>query len=379
MKDTVIIAGNFVMPDKDAAAHRVLGLAKALNYVGYKVVFQGKNYEKESKTCHTYNIDNFTWKTRPPYKRKEYYLSCDYIKDTVEDIGCDKVKAIILYHQPSVSAINLLRYCGKKAIKLITDTTEWYSIYQLAANKHAIFTMLDFYFRILYVNKKIGNMIVISSYLKKYYQNKKSNVIQIPILNINEDYELSDRTWNGPKICYCGSPAKKDLLEPIVKAVQKTNENGIRLELHIVGVNKEDYCNNYPGNHSFDEYITFYGRVEHSQALSILRECDFSMIIRRDERYARAGFPTKMVEALSNGVGVIATPCGDIPNYITNGENGYLVKFTSVEADLLELFTRIAHLSSDEIYRIKYNALETAKASFSAKNYANELYSFLNA
>lgn len=379
MKDTVIIVGNFVMPDKDAAAHRVLGLAKALDYVGYKVVFQGKNYEKKSKTCHTYNIDNFTWKTRPPYNRKKYYFSCDYIIDTVEEIGWDKVKAIILYHQPSVSAFNLLRYCDKKAIKLITDTTEWYSIYQLAANKHAFFTTADFYFRILYVNKKIGNMIVISSYLKEFYQNKKSKVIQIPILNINEDYELSDRSWDDLRICYCGSPAKKDLLEPIVKAVQKTNENGTRTELHIVGVNKEDYCKNYPGNHSFDEYITFYGRVEHSQALSILRKCDFSMIIRRDERYARAGFPTKMVEALSNGVGVIATPCGDIPNYITNGENGYLVKFTSVEADLLELFNQIAHLSSDEIYRIKYNALETAKASFSAKNYANELYSFLNA
>lgn len=378
MKDTVIIAGNFVMPDKDAAAHRVLGLAKALNYVGYKVVFQGKNYEKESKTCHTYNIDNFTWKTRPPYNRKDYYFSCDYIIDTVEEIGCNNVKAIILYHQPSISAIKLLRYCGKSQIKLITDTTEWYSLNQLKANRHALFVIADFYLRMLYVNKKVANMIVISSFLKDYYQSEKTKVIQVPILNINNDFELPDRAWDHLRICYCGSPAKKDLLEPIVKAVQKSNENGLRIELHLVGVNKEDYCNTFPGKHAFGDYITFYGRVEHTEALSILRQCDFSMIIRRDERYAKAGFPTKMVEALSNGVGVIATPCGDIPNYITNGENGYLVEFKSVETELVELFDRISHLSSDEINRIKNNALETAKVSFSPENYASELYSFLN-
>ena len=378
MKDTVIIAGNFVMPDKDAAAHRVLGLAKALNHVGYKVVFQGKNYEIKSKTCHTYNIDNFTWKTRPPYNRKDYYFSCDYIIDTVEEIGCNNVKAIILYHQPSISAIKLLLYCEKSQIKLITDTTEWYSLYQLKANRHALFVIADFYLRMLYVNKKAANMIVISSFLKDYYQSEKTKVIQVPILNINNDFELPDRAWDRLRICYCGSPAKKDMLEPIVKAVQKNNENGLRIELHLVGVNKEDYCNIFPGKHAFGDYITFYGRVEHTKALSILRQCDFSMIIRRDERYAKAGFPTKMVEALSNGVGVIATPCGDIPNYITNGENGYLVEFTSVETELVELFDRISHLSSDEINRIKNNALETAKVSFSPENYASELYSFLN-
>lgn len=379
MRNIVIIAGNFVMPDGDAAAIRVRGIAKVLSYKGYKIIFQGKNFGASYSNNSSFQLDDYIWKTRPPYERIKYYCDCQYLIDTINEVGIKYVKAVILYHHPSISILKMLNYCRKNGILLITDTTEWYSLYQLKANKHALFTIADFYLRMLYVNKKVGNMIVISSYLKKYYQNKKTKVIQIPILNINEDYELSNRTCDHLKICYCGSPAKKDLLEPIVKAVQKTNENGSRIELHIVGVKKEDYFVNYPGNHSFGDYITFYGRVEHSEALSILRQCDFSMIIRKDERYARAGFPTKMVEALSNGVGVIATPCGDIPSYIINGENGYLVDFTSVETELSELFNRIAHLSNDEICRIKYNALETAKASFSAKNYANELYSFLNA
>lgn len=379
MKDTVIITGSFTMPDGDAAASRVKGLAYALASAGYKVVFQGKNTETESSGCNYYKINEFTWKTRPPYNRKAFYFDCEYIKDTINEIGCEKVKAVILYHHPSISTLKLLRYCKTKKIKLITDTTEWYSIYQLRTNRHAVFVIADFYLRMLYVNKKVGNLIVISSYLKEFYKGNRTKVLQIPILNINKDYLLPDRTWECLRVCYCGSPAKKDLLEPIVHAVKESNKNGKRVELHIVGVSKEDYCRLHSDNDVFSDYIFFYGRVEHSAALDVLRKCDFSMIIRNNERYAKAGFPTKMVEAFSNGIGVIATPCGDIPNYIYNGENGFLVNFPEVEKELISLFDRISRLSNYEIFTIKQNAIKTARAFFSPEAYAEKLDIFLNA
>ena len=367
------------MPDGAAAELRVMGLAYSLGYIGYKVVFQGKNTDTDPSGCKVHKVNDFIWKTRPPYNRKAFYFDCEYIKDTINEIGCDNVKAVILYHHPSVSTLKLLDYCKTKGIKLITDTTEWYSIYQLKSNRHAMFAIADFYFRMLYVNWKVGNLIVISSYLKDFYTNNHTKVLQIPILNINKDYSLPDRTWECLRICYCGSPAKKDLLAPIVEAVKETNVSGKRVELHVVGVGKEDYSRQYSGTTDLDENIFFYGRVEHPVALDILRKCDFSIIIRKNERYAKAGFPTKMVEALSNGVGVIATPCGDIPNYIHNGENGFIVDFSEVEKGLISLFDRISRLSNQEMCSIKQNALQTANVYFSPESYANKVNDFLNA
>ena len=378
MRNIVIIAGNFVMPDGDAAAVRVRGIAQVLSYNGYKIILQGKNFEKNSSKCNSYKLDEFIWKTRPPYKRKTYYFDCQYLIDTIQEAGIQRVKALILYHHPAIPVLKIQKYCKKNNIMLVTDTTEWYSLYQLRANKHAVFTIADFYLRMLYVNRKVGNLIVISSYLRDYYQSNKARVIQIPILNINKEYKLPERTWDCLRICYCGSPAKKDLLEPIVNTVQKTNENGNRVELHIVGVSEIDYCNSHPGVHNFGDYIRFYGRVEHSKAIEILRQCDFSTIIRRDERYAKAGFPTKMVEALSNGVGVIATPCGDIPHYVKNDNNGYLISFKSVELELERLLLYISSLSNVEICRIKKNALITAERCFSPQSYSDRIAGFFS-
>lgn len=51
-KGTILYVGGFELPDKNAAAHRVLSNAKIFRELGYNVVFCGVNREK----VNTYNV-----------------------------------------------------------------------------------------------------------------------------------------------------------------------------------------------------------------------------------------------------------------------------------------------------------------------------------
>ena len=65
-KKTVLYIGGFELPDKNAAAHRVVGIAKGLKTLGYNVVFLNslKNYKGSFKkqyfgfNCFEYNRES---------------------------------------------------------------------------------------------------------------------------------------------------------------------------------------------------------------------------------------------------------------------------------------------------------------------------------
>ena len=49
-KGSVLYVGGFELPDKNAAAHRVINNAKILRELGYRVIFCGVDREKELDT-----------------------------------------------------------------------------------------------------------------------------------------------------------------------------------------------------------------------------------------------------------------------------------------------------------------------------------------
>jgi hypothetical protein len=69
------------------------------------------------------------------------------------------------------------------------------------------------------------------------------------------------------------------------------------------------------------------GRIPRPQVLEELSKADFTVLMRSEEqRYAKAGFPTKFVESLATATPVIANSTSDLGMYLKDGENGYVVK-----------------------------------------------------
>ena len=85
-------------------------------------------------------------------------------------------------------------------------------------------------------------MIAISSLLTKYYRSAGCPVVRIPPL-----VDLDEQKWSMPagglsdslRMIYAGNPRNKDLLGNIIRGVVQTRARKRRIELHLVGVTKE--------------------------------------------------------------------------------------------------------------------------------------------
>lgn len=341
-KGTILYVGGFELPDKNAAAHRVLSNGKIFRELGYKVVFidVDKSLKSDSDISTTNkDVQGFEcWSISYPKSKKEwlkYLTNIDFMDLMIEKYN--DLNIVVAYNYPAFALRNLNKYCSSINIKIIGDCTEWYSI----RGENIIFKIikgLDSFYRMRVVQKNLNAMIVISEYLEEYYK-KNINVVRIPPL-----VDINERKWNFKnayiqenvkkkkllKLVYSGNPGRnKDKINYLISALYTYNkyENYC---LKIIGISKEQYLQYYPGHFnildSLGEKIKFLGKLSHNQSLQYLHESDFSVFIRDDNRLTKAGFPTKFVESISCGIPVITTLVGDLEDYLINGENGIIIE-----------------------------------------------------
>jgi glycosyltransferase involved in cell wall biosynthesis len=77
-------------------------------------------------------------------------------------------------------------------------------------------------------------------------------------------------------------------------------------------------------NHQDFPYVKFYGNVSSAEQIAEIYNKAHLLILTSDTE----GFPMVVIEAMAYGCAILATPVGDIPLHIKNGEHGYL--FSSV-------------------------------------------------
>lgn len=394
---TVIITGAFRFPDKDAAAQRVLGLAKGLRNANINTVFCG--WETAPR------IEDLTDKGIYKFADFEYYSQAEldlksssifqkiyrsvfrgskttkWIQKYSES---NTIQTIIVYNSNSYFLYKLYRFSKKKNIRLVCDCTEWYEGSHLPGGKYGIVN-LDNNIRIKIIYPLIKNVIVISSYLERYLQNKGCNTLKIPPL-----VDFDDSKWvythpndivnidNKLKIIYAGDPGRKDLLRTIFSALEYINKDSIRIDFNILGVDNTLLKNSYFSDFKeFPSYIKCLGRVSQEKVPEYYHQCDFSILIREDKRYAHAGFPTKLVESLSSGIPIITNCTSDIPRYVSSEVNGFLLKNTSVN-ELIQCFKKVLSLSEIELKQMKKNAKRSAIENFDYHLFSDELKIFFN-
>jgi glycosyltransferase involved in cell wall biosynthesis len=385
-KGTILYIGGFELPDKNAAAHRVLSNGKILRELGYEVIFidtdreleYGNSILKTKKTIQGFKC----WSLPYPASKKEWihYLSNIEFSTKIFD-QINDVKAVVAYNYPAAALIALKSYCGKKGIKVIADCTEWYS----TKGTNIIFKIIkgfDSFLRMRIIQKKLDGVIVISRYLENYYR-KSHSIIRIPPL-----VDLTEEKWEttGQKIddniirfVYAGSPGKnKDKLNLLIESLFKL-ENYNNYTFHIVGITKEQYIYDYMEHKgmldNLGERVRFLGRLSHKESIKYLKMSDFSIFIRENTRLNKAGFPTKFVESISCGIPVITTKTSDLESYIVDGENGYFVDFNGSTSCSTEVLKKILELDNEEIKIMKNNCVKSE--NFHYKNYVKQTKKFI--
>lgn len=339
-KGTVLYVGGFELPDKNAAAHRVLNNAKILRELGYNVVFCGVDREISASAQSAEMISGFESYPVPYPKSTKQWLKqmlnigqYSYLINKFSDI-----KIVICYNLHAAPLAKLIRLCRRKNIKIVADCTEWYEN-KFSFNPVKLIKCIDTFLCMRVFQKKCDGMIAISNYLAEYYKKSVKNIMVLPPLVDLSDEKFAfqtPKTENDiPTFVYSGSPsASKESLGDVVKCFDNITDLDYRLI--IVGVTAEQFSAMY-GFSPKSNKIEFRGRVPHKEALNAVRQSDYAIIIRPRTRVTMAGFPTKFAEAISVGTAVIANDTSDLSLYLKDGKNGYLADENNLEHSLRDV------------------------------------------
>ncbi len=389
-----IYTGFFRFPNGDAAASRVLNNARLLRDLGHEVTVisfggtprpedrEGGQYVYDGiKYLNTNDIDTHSLTERALRYIAPAPNAARIIRELAPD--CD---AIIVYNPTAPLNARLRRISRKFGLRYIIDLTEWPAPNEAPGGKYSpIYWQSEYNFRNL--QKRVGNLIPISSYLKDYY--KSANSIVLPPL-----VDMTDEKWtgkavledprlapfNGTRIVYAGTPARKDLLGNLVNAICELLPDIPDIQLVVAGVEAPSARLFFANHSDFDRFadnFVFLGRVPQEVVPSLYRASDFSAIIREPSRKNTAGFPTKFVESMASGCPVLLNPTSDLAQYTIDGENAIVIPDHSIESIKAGL-KRIVNLSDFDKKQMKRCAEETARSKFDYRNYKTEMADFVS-
>ncbi|MGD6831880.1 glycosyltransferase [Sutcliffiella halmapala] len=381
-KKTIIYIGGFELPDKNAAAHRVLNNGKVLEKLGYNIVFidcdrtlkWGTDWKDTLK-----NVQGFECYSVPyPSNNIENFNYFYSIKNLVDIIKLyQNVESVICYNYQSAALLRLMRFGKKNNIKIIADSTEGY---ELSFSKNFVKTAkaIDDYIRIKYLQPNLDGVIVISSFLYNYYSQVKNKIRIPPLVDKKEGKwaPIIEGEVKSPKLnlIYSGNMgSSKDKIDKIIQFIA-TRKLQYEINFKIIGISKDEYIGKYPDQKSIikkmEHSIHFMGKVSHSVALEHLKKSDFLIFFRDINLVSSMGFPTKFVEGISAGVPIITNLSSDIEEYLIDGKNGF-----AVSESVLEDLERIFEMPLSELKDIK-NTVENSL--FDYKNFISPMKGFID-
>jgi len=293
-----------------------------------------------------------------------------------------KPYAIVLYSGYSPYLLQLIPWARRNGVRLVFDAVEWYdpssplgwlSPYQL-----------NIEFAMRFLIPRVGNVISISGYLHRYYLSRGCQSLVVPpTLDVSTTPARTHRsgTWHPLELVYAGSPGRKDLLDNILEAVLRLRRAGRNLHLSVAGIHsvdaaRYDTVRSWPAD-EVSACVDFLGVLSHDAAMDLVRRADFSLLLRHDARYSRAGFPTKFVESLAVGTPIIANLTSDLHRYLKDGGTGFTCAGPAPE-DLESALGRALTLTNEQHNAMRMRCRAVAVEVFDYRLFAEPLSQFLH-
>jgi glycosyltransferase involved in cell wall biosynthesis len=371
------------LPDGDALAVRNINMAKIFLSCGYKIRLIGMGMTEYLKLQEYEGLSYMSLRLGGSgilTKLKNYFGFKTRLKNLFKET--DDIEAFVVNSLPINSLIFIKKVSKQKKIKLFIDCCEWYSPEQFKLGKLDINYIKNMYFVQKYIDTS-NYPIAISTYLNKYFINKGCATVQIPAIIDTKNMSYKKRT-NLEKLTliYAGTPGNKDFLKEIIEGVALLEKSAIeKIEFRIIGINSEQLIEKCAvPKKTIDKLgkcINVLGRIPREEVFKNLEEADFTVLMRSPtQRYAKAGFPTKVVESLASGTPIICNITSDLSDYIQNGENGIIVEKFSAEA-FSEAVKRALNLTFAQRKSMYKNARVCAEQFFDYRNFVKKIKEIL--
>jgi len=298
----------------------------------------------------------------------------------------DSIDAVILYNSHTSYHIRLYEYVKERGIPLVVDRTEWYDPGSCVGGRFGLFRW-DVEATLRYWAPRADGAIAISSYLEKHFSSRGCHVLRVPPL-----VDVQEAKWPAQEkkresgavleLAFAGHAGKKDYLVNAVRGLGLLGDSAKSVRFVLMGPTRDELEANLGADavllEKLKDQFEFTGRLPHSQALARVAECDFSILLRPDARYAQAGFPTKLVESLGCGVPILGNLTSDVGMYVRDGIEGVVVENCSPEAFAGGLKRALA-LSLDQRKAMRFHARRSAQESFDYRNWSERLGGFMTA
>lgn len=378
MKKRITYLGGFNLPDKNAAAHRVLANAKILRELGYEVILVGlsQNLKKnESFTYQGFECVNLPY----PTHFWGWVRLLTSIKQYIPYI-CKDTFAVIAYNHPAIALKRLLTYNKQRGIKTISDCTEWYE--PVGGVFYRLLKGYDTNLRMNRIHPRMDGIITISRFLNDFYDSKNVKTVLLPPLVDINDSKWEKTGYNGHDcvfLLYAGSPegekGEKDRLDFVINALKKISKLGYTFTFNIVGITEEQYRGLYVKEESttIPSFIKFWGRLPHNKVIEMLKNADFQIFLRENHLANRAGFPTKFAETISAGTIVLTNASSNIKDFMIEGINSFELDISSEDKLVSSLKTPLS-LSKEALLSLK-SSIDTRM--FDYRNFIDDMRAFI--
>lgn len=380
----IYYVGDVGLPGTAKAIH-AQNIARLFSLIGYQVTFFCECWDEKNVFS---SDEEFNYLYVKQYMKIPKLSAIEWVVESLtgykllklvsKKIEVEKPDLVVLYGFEGER--KLIKQCCGKNIPIVLERTDWFEREDRSSflDRYLVYGKSEKNMKDL--DMKADGVIAISQYLSNYYLNHNQNVICIPpIFQFEKKREIIrsiDR--KQIKLVYAGSlGGQKDQILPVLDVLREINSESIKVHLDIVGVTEQE-IKKATQHDDWNKYgVKVYGRLSNEETKNIVSKADYSLLLRQDKRYAKAGFSTKFAESMSLGVPVICTKVGGADVIIKDDMDGIHLSDNSYDTIKMKLYDLLSK-SEEEILKMKRNAFETACRCFSVEVYQDAMRDFID-
>jgi glycosyltransferase involved in cell wall biosynthesis len=385
---SVLFITSAPFPSNQASTRRIAGLAQTFEALGYRIRIASGQRERPPVesfpfVMEQWSIDSMSELWMPGASLLTKILSqISWGTKTLHWLESleQKPDVIVIYGSFTAYVRKLSSWCSVNKIPLVADVVEWYqpSHHRLGwGGPHH----LDCELAIRHYFPLALNIIAISRYLEKYFLGKGCNVIRVPPTLDTCAMTPRLEASHGPiNLVYAGYAGNKDLIGNVISAIGRLDPEGKQLRLTLVGPKESDVFQ-MPAvralrTDQLPPFLIVRGRLPHDVVINLVRDADFVPLLRKPQRYAMAGFPTKIPECMSLGTPALCNLTSDLVDHIRDGVEGLHCRDHSVDACIDTLQHAVSLTVAQRTAMRKAARLEAEKA-FDFRVFVDPLSFFL--
>lgn len=332
----IAIVNTMAFPSGAASVNRILSYSKGLVEADSKVTVYSTSFGEDTDF---HEINGIRYKTlreksNSGLTSKFSLLLALFRLMRILLSSKNKHSAIILVSNSLLLIYPIYIVSRIKRIKLIQEKSE----FPFVLNKKSAISKI---FAWLYVNttyKLFDGMIIMTHKLEEYFTDKvrkNCKMIVIPMTVEPERFLIKTENSSEKYIAYCGDiGGNKDGVLNLITSFSLIEKKYPDLKLILIGGSK-----NPNERVKLEEYaqqlncknVVFYGVVSRDEIPPLLCNAHILSLARPSSLQSTGGFPTKLGEYLSTGKPVVVTKVGDIPLYLTDQFNAFVVEPDNVE------------------------------------------------